>query len=30
LYAGMTDADVDRVVDVVSSYRVSPASLVGS
>ena len=28
LYAGMTDADVDRVVDVVSSYRVSPASLV--
>jgi dTDP-4-amino-4,6-dideoxygalactose transaminase len=28
LYAGMTDADVDRVVDVVSSFRVSPASLV--
>jgi dTDP-4-amino-4,6-dideoxygalactose transaminase len=30
LYAGMTEANLDRVVDVVNSYRVSPASLVGS
>jgi dTDP-4-amino-4,6-dideoxygalactose transaminase len=29
LYAGMTDADVERVVDAVRSYRAVPASLVG-